>query len=150
MRNLVPRKIESLISQDDAGVKVMINQQGKLQVYVASAVLPGRGSIYTLENAAAQSEDQRRRSVAKVAAALAMRQNDLWGDRHDPAEVIRKADNCLATVLKTGRPIAALGVFTTFAPLGANAPGKKTSEIASRASEDDPFTRDFLRGKSWE
>lgn len=147
---LVRKKVDTLIDANKAGVKVQINQQGKMQVYVASSVLPGRGSIMTLENAARQNDEQRRKSVAKVAALLAIRQNQLWGDKHDPAEVIRKADDCLSRVLKDGRPVAAVGLFTTFAPLGQDAPGKKTKDIASRASEDDPFTKDFLRGKDWE
>ena len=148
--HLLGKNFKPALKFDDAGVRVMINTAGKLQVYLASVVLPGRGSVYTLENAASQTSEARRKSVARVAAALAMRQNDLWGDRHNPEEVIRKADSCLDKVMRTGNPVAALGVFSTFRGREKGDIAKKTSEIASRASEDDPFTRDFLKGKNWE
>ena len=144
------RKPSSLIAQNDAGVLCRINSAGKLQVKVTSAVLAGRGTVYTLHQAGKLSEIQRRQAVMKVAALMSVRQNELYGDNHDPEEVMRKADDALARLMKDARPVAAVGLFTTFQPLGTDAPGKKTSEIVSRMSEDDPLTRDLLKGKDWD
>jgi hypothetical protein len=142
------------IRTDDAGVMVRIAQRrphtGKMQVKVQSAVMTGRATVYTLHDAARLSEQKRRQAVMKVAAMIAVRQNELWGDNHDPEIVMRKADDAHVKLMRNNRPVAAIGLFTSFEPLSEKGPHKKTSEIASRASEDDPLTKDWLKGKRWD
>lgn len=141
----------TVLSNADAGVMVKLGSKpphvGKLQVQVASAVAPGRATIVTIENAAKMNENERRFAVGRAAAGAAMRLNVLYGDDLDASETIRKADEALYKLMKTARPVAAVGLFTTFEPLKTDGPAKKTSEVARRASEDDPLTKAVLRGK---
>lgn len=139
------------VTSDNAGVMVRIATRiphtGKLQVKIGSAVKPGRATVVTIEDAAKMNEDERRKAVGRAAAGAALRMNELFGDDFDPSEIIRKADDALHKLMATARPVAAIGLFTTYEPVALDGEGKKTSEVAKRASEDDPLTKAHLSGK---
>jgi hypothetical protein len=83
------------------------------------------------------------------AAKLAERQNLLWKDDHDLSEVAHKAAEAWNAIMKDNKLLHGFGTLT---PYSAHSPGndEKPADRVSRASQDDPLTRDIGKGRTKE
>lgn len=113
---------------------------------VDSNVLKGRGSVQRFSLKKLGGEAAIKRVLMISSAMLAQRQNELWKDNHDIKEVQLKAIESWNAILKDNKLIHGFGTLT---PYSAYSPGNedKPADRVSRASADDPLTRDLLRGK---
>jgi len=132
----------------DTHVAIAISQdRTSLVLKVDSNALKGRGSIQRFNLKSLGSETAIKRVLMISSAMLAQRQNELWKDNHDIKEVQLKTAEAWYAVLKDNKLMHGFGTLT---PYSAYSPGNedKPADRVSRASADDPLTRDLLKGKS--
>lgn len=117
-----------------------------LVLKVDSNVLKGRGSVQRFSLKKLGDERAIKRVLMISSAMLAQRQNELWKDNHDIKEVQLKAIEAWNAVLMDNKLMHGFGTMT---PYSAYSPGNedKPADRVSRASADDPLTRDLLKGK---
>lgn len=113
---------------------------------VDSNKFKGRGTVLRARLREWGGEDDIRIRLMFGAAKLAERQNVLWKDNHDLSEVARKAAEAWRAVLKDNKLSHEIG---TLIPYAAHSPTRdeKLADRVSRASEDDPLTKDLSKGK---
>lgn len=131
----------------DTHVAIAINpDRTGLVLKIDSNVLKGRGTVLRLA-LKGKSEKEIKTALMFGAASIAARQNELWKDQHDIKEVQLKAAEAWYAVLKDNKLIHGIGTLT---PYSAYSPGNedKPADRVSRASADDPLTRDMLKGKN--
>lgn len=131
----------------DTHVAIAINpDRTGLVLKIDSNVLKGRGTILRL-SLRGKSEKEIKKALMFGAASIAQRQNELWRDDHDIKEVQLKAAEAWYAVLKDNKLIHGIGTLT---PYSGYSPGNeaKPADRVSRASADDPLTRDLLKGKN--
>jgi hypothetical protein len=131
----------------DTHVAIAINSDRTgLVLKVDSNALKGRGTVLRLK-LERKSEKEIKTALMFGAASLAMRQNELWKDNHDIKEVQLKAAEAWYAICKDNKLVHGLG---TLVPYAAYSPGNedKPADRVSRASADDPLTRDIIKGKN--
>lgn len=131
----------------DTHVAIAINQDRTLVILkVDSNHLKGRGTTIKIKLKQLGDERSIKTHLMFAAAQLAERQNILWKDDHDIREVAMKAAEAWDMLMKDHKLLAEIGTLIPFSP---HSPTRDPAQAArvSRASEDDPLTRDLLKGK---
>lgn len=131
----------------DTHVAIAINPDRTLLILkVDSNVFKGRGTTLKLKLKNFRSEDDVKVTLMFGAANLAERQNLLWKDEHDIKDVALKTAEAFKMVMKDNLLLAELGTLIPFSPHSPNNDSAQAARV-SRASTDDPLTRDLLKGK---
>lgn len=131
----------------DTHVAIAINRDKTgVILKVDSNVFKGRGTTLKLNLKKFRSERDIKNTLMFAAANLAERQNLLWKDEHNIREVALKTAEAWDMVMKDNLLLAELGTMVPFSP---HSPVRDDPQAArvSRASTDDPLTRDLIKGK---
>lgn len=131
----------------DTHVAIAINNDRTLVILkVDSNSLKGRGTTIKVRLKDLGDERSIKNHLMFAAAQLAERQNILWKDEHDIREVAMKTAEAWNMMMKDHLLLAEIGTLVPFSP---HSPDNDPAQAArvSRASEDDPLTRDILKGK---
>lgn len=131
----------------DTHVAIAINpEKTGVILKVDSNVFKGRGTTLKLNLKKFANERAIKDTLMFAAANLAERQNLLWRDEHDVKEVALKTADAWDRLMKDNLLLSELGTLVPFSP---HSPTRDAAQAArvSRASLDDPLTRDLLKGK---
>lgn len=131
----------------DTHVAIAINpDKTGVILKVDSNVFKGRGTTLKLSLKKFGGEREIKNTLMFAAANLAERQNLLWKDEHDIREVALKAAEAWDMLSKDNLLLAEIGTLIPFAPHSPDNDPALAARV-SRASTDDPLTRDLLKGK---